>query len=350
MNNRSFTANKKWWCGGGLALALLFITVQSMQSTIAGYGKLLPAQMAVLQNKDGLVSFYTINYVTGKQEDLCVIQIERGEMLQLHMSPALNDQHMMTRDDTVAVIRSSATEEQIVLLRGELQVAQATLAAERTGEKSEVIDSYRHRLELARSQMQAKERSHQRIAELYKKDLTTADLYDISASELEALKLEAKTAQCDLNAITSGVKPSMQHMLQCKVAALEDQLAVLHEHKKRLSLLAPFTGRLSTFIASDTLLTISDSSRYVVLLPVRLADMEAVQPGAVVHCRFGSRQQTAAGAICKIKRDIFYLNSQPMVTAVAVLQQPYGDWPDGMVCKYEISCHSRLTRLISAGL
>jgi hypothetical protein len=338
-----------WWCGGGLALAVAFIVAQAMQSTIAGYGKLMPIQMAILQNKDGLVSFSVINFLTGRQDDLCIVQIERGEMLRLHMSSPTVDQTTMCKNDTIASMSSSATNEQLALLHGELGVALSKLEAERSGEKPEVINAYRNRMELARTKMEAKERSHLRLTELFKKDLTSEDLYDISANELQVMRLQTKAAQCDLDAIKTGVKPSMERMLQSQITALQEQMNVLNEHKDRLSLLAPFNGRLSTFIASDTLLTISDLSRGVLLLPVRLADMEAVRPGAVVRCRLSAGVRELEATVCRVKRDIFYFHSQPMVTAVAVLQQPVVNLPDGAVCKYKISSRPYLQRLLSDG-
>jgi|GEM_PF-2467928 len=341
---------RNWWYIGGSSLVGLFLIVQFWPAGITGYGKLMPMRMAILQNRDGLISFSTINFLTGKQEEQCLVQIDRGETMCLRLPPTPADRRTIRSRDTLAVITSSATEEQLALLQGEWAVAQATLEAERSGEKQQIIEGFRQRLQLARVQWQAKKRSHQRVAELYEKGLTTEELYDVSAAELSGLQLQCQAAQSDLAAAESGVKPSLLHSLHSRVSALQAQISALEQHKNQLSFTAPFDGRLSTFLGSDTLLTVSDHRRSVLLLPIRMTDREAVQPGAAVSCRFSAGRQTFLATVHRIERELYYLQGQPMVTVVAVLQQPAGDLPDGAIGRYRIAGQSWLHRLRSSFL
>ncbi|NLP12743.1 hypothetical protein GX408_20265 [bacterium] len=336
---------RKWRYIGGFSLAGLFLLMQFWPTGIAGYGKLMPMRMAILQNNNGLISFTTINFLTGRQEEQCLIQIDRGETMRLRLTPTPAGRMNIRNRDTLAVITSSATDEQLALLRGEWAVAQATLEAEQSGEKQQIIEGLRQRLQLARVQWQAKKRSHQRVAELYEKGLTTEELFDASAAELRGLQLQCQAAQSDLAAAETGVKPSLLRSFHNRVTALQAQINALERHKNQLSCTAPFDGRLSTFLGSDTLLTVSDHPCSVLLLPIRMMDGNAVQPGVSVTCRFNAGKQTHSATIHRINWELYYLQGRPMITAVAMLQQPAGDLPDGAICRYRIGGSSWFHRL-----
>lgn len=327
----------KWWYIGGFLLAGLLLVVQFWPAGITGYGKLLPMQMAILQNSDGLIFFSTINFLTGRQEEQCLVQIDRGETMRLRLPPTPSDRMNIRSRDTLAVITSSAADEQLALLQGEWAVARATLEAERSGEKQQIVEGFRQRLELVRVQWEAKKRSHQRVTELYEKGLTTEELLDVSAAELSGLQLQYQATRSDLAAAETGVKPSLLRSLHCRVTALQAQINALEQHKSQLSCIAPFDGRLSTFLGSDTLLTVSDHPGSVLLLPIRMTDREAVQPGATVTCRFTAGRQRLLATVHRIDREIYYLQGQPMVTVVAMLRPPAGDLPDGAVGRCRIA-------------
>jgi hypothetical protein len=348
MKTNTFFNNPVHFYIAGLLLAAALIAGQLCHHTITGYGKLMPMQQALLLNTiDGQVSFSSTNYLTGHIDALCLVQIERGEMQRLQMQPALLDQAVVEANDTLAVISSSALEEQLTALAGELAVARSTLAAEQSGEKAETIAVYQHRLEQAQAGAAEKERACQRLELLYEKKLTSFDLYDAARSAMEIAQAQFKLAESELAAINTGVKPKQVQLLQTQVSSLEKQIDLLKKRKNNYCILAPFAGRVATYFSSDTLLAVSAASPSVLLLPVRAADRQWVRPGAQVRCWDTNAGIAIEATVHRIKQEVFILNAQPMITVIAVPSQQPLAAPVGAIVKYAIACPASLSRLFN---
>ncbi|MCI0514005.1 hypothetical protein L0128_12390 [candidate division KSB1 bacterium] len=332
----------------GITIALL-LTLK-VPSSIHVYGKVMPGRQWILENSaDGHLKYSTINYKTGFTDDYCVIQIERGEMLQFNLHPALAQAIHVTKSDTIGNIFSSQLEERRVALEGQLQVALTTLKAGQVGEKESVIQAYQHRLALAETKVTEQQQRYQRIENLYQKKYVSDEEYETAVANLNAAKIEVTLARAQLDAASTGEKREQIELLKSQITALDQEINVLNERHHHYTLLAPFSGKISTFFAADTLIILSDTSSYVVLAPLKFENVDRINPGQEVEIQVLNQAQRFLGKVVVLKPELQSLNNAYVAIGAIELQSDITKYiPAGTIarCKIKIGPANLLKHLM----
>ncbi len=306
------------WILAVIILVFIAASVISFPHSIQLYGKLVPMQRWVLmRTEDGQVTYMTVNYLTGMQESFYANQMERGEIVKFHLLPGLAGRERVVYQDTLAVMTSSEANERLAQLQGERDMAIANLIAARSGEKQSVVDTYRHRLEQARSIAEEKSNMADRAVKLYEKKLLSLAEYEVAVNEARVAHSEVESAMAQLTDIRTGVKPEQVQLLETQIESLNRQIELAAQRIKSYTILAPFSGTLETMVNTDTLLILSDDSQYALLMPVRTADCAELRLGMTVSYSITGQGEPPPAVICKIGREIQYLNGESvrLVTA-----------------------------------
>lgn len=314
--------HRKNWTLVLIPISILFLIFSpiKIRQDIETYGKIMPRRQWLLETgTNGQITHKTIDYSTGLWDNYCINQTDRGDLLQFSFHPALPIQGKISAGDTVGHIFSSNTDERLVELLGQLDVATATLKANLIGEKPAVIREYESRLALAHEKSREVEKNYDRLAQLYEKKFISTEEFDAAQTQLALSRLEIAFATAQLEVARTGEKTEAVQLIYSQIGACGREIEMLKKRIANYTIRAPFAGAVSTVFSSDTLLIISDTLAYVVVFPVAFRDRHKVRAGQNVTFQGINSAGIFHGEISSIKNEVEFLNREHILRAVAKL-------------------------------
>ena len=323
MKIKWFQSAKTWVILIPAAIALIILLFVRIPHPVNTYGKSMPVRQWILETgTDGRVMHSVLNHETGFRDAYAVYQVERGEIMQFRLHSGLSFHHRISRGDTIGRIYSSETDAQLAGLRGELDLAVSMLNVGLTGEKQAVLREYENRLALARENAAHLQKEFNRIENLHEKNLISIEEYEAAKNRLSQARINIFVMEAQLEAARTGEKTEQIRLLEAQITAIKREIDTLEKRIRQFTLTAPFDGVLSTFYASDTLLSVSDTSAAVVLCPVRIRDRKKIRPGLDVNIRWMNSTYQARGELISVKNEPQHLNNEYVLTAVIKLADP----------------------------
>ncbi|MCP4569258.1 MAG: hypothetical protein GY841_16915 [FCB group bacterium] len=322
-----------------LATGVVALSPVKLPFSISAYGKIVPAKKWVLtKGTDGQLTTSSFNYESGTSEGYTVSQFAREGAMQFAIHPKILSSGAAASGDTVGIISSSETEEQMIELTGTLMTAKANLEAVRGGEKESVIHECRQRLSLARERSVWQQKDLVRFQALHQKNLISPATLDSVESEARLLDIEVGIAQAQLETALTGEKPKQIEMLQSQIQALEQEILSLHDRIGSFSITAPFGGKVSRSFASDTIMIISDTSTMLALIPVDYRIASIVSPGQEVQIKPDMGSSVIKGYLLPLDTDVRILQDRQVLLAVVQLAEPSNEILPGMMAQCTVSC------------
>jgi len=305
------------------------------------HAKIVPARKWVLEKgTNGQLLVSSFNYETGLHDEYSMAQSERGETMQFVFRSAVLSRGMVRGGDTIGTIVSSETRLRLAELEGRVATAKATLAASYTGEKESVVREAEQRIGHAEKAAAEQRTILERYRKLRAQDLVSQEQYELAETSSRLLDMEVEIARSQLETVSTGEKPEQIRLLNTQISALENELIPLRNLLNSFTVVVPFSGAISKLQSPDTLLVLSDTARYVALLPVSLASSSYVSTGLPVRVQPINRAEKIHGTLESIDRDVQLWEGEQVLVGRTVLDGSDGVLLPGMIARCEIECGS----------
>jgi multidrug resistance efflux pump len=216
--------------------------------------------------------------------------------------------------DTIGFFYSNEVEYQLARLRGLLDVEKATLKFYMTGEKEAVVEQVRRKLEGAREQMEAQRKIFERAKALYEKNLISAQEFELAQSTLKLYEANVEIAEAELQNVMTGAKGEQIKLIEANIRAIQEQINVLEKRAKSSVLTTPISGVISGYFSQDTILAVMDTSKFIILLPIKLLDTQIVKPGHTVEIK---NQESLTAMVKGSHNRVEILNGEQVVFYIA---------------------------------
>ena len=323
----------RWGIAGLLAFGGLLVLPVRIPSTVSSYAEIQCArEWSLVRGPDGLLSASVFNHDTGVSSGYQASSFDRSSSVYFTLNPAMIPGRGVTQGDTVGVVSSSETQERLIALNGELASAERLLAVNATGEKAVVVYAAEQRLAIAQRKRKEQERA------FYAKGLLPASAYESAENSLRAAGDEVALAAAALEEARTGAKPEQIQLIHGRVSALKDELAALRRRAATHTLIAPISGRVARSASSDVLLTISDTTRYVATIPVRLSDVAKVLATPAARVTLRGLSVPLHGTIAAMDREVSTIGTERVVMATAILEHAHHQPVLGLAIRCDIAC------------
>lgn len=322
-----------------LAIGLVVNLPIPIPSVVNTFGTISSTQKWVLvKGTDGRLISSTVNFKTGLNEGYRVSNFDPGSSVSFALRTSLTPGHFVTKGDTIGSIFSSETQERLIALNGELAAARGLLAVNATGQKAAIVNEAQQRLQFAKRKQLEHRTIMARAEQLHSSDLISQSEYERVRSEHNTLEDEVHIAQANLEAARTGAKPEQLELAQTNIAALENEIEAIKRRATTYTLTAPISGTVSRAVSADTLLTISDTTELLAMVPVKASDYGRVAntPDAKLTLRGVGRP--VHGKIIALDRETRLLLGQSVVMATALLENAPRELMPGMIAKCRITC------------
>jgi len=322
-----------------IALSVAALLPFHVPYSVKAYGKVVPIQKWVLtMGTDGQLIVKTFDYERGMSDECTVSQFDRGETMSFSVHPSVSVNGFVNAGDTLGLIHSSSTEQEITELRGELATAQATLAAESSGDKLSVIEEANLRLDHARIAVAEQQRVLNRLKHLVSQNLVSLEEYEAAESAAQLLKVEVSIAESQLTAARTGEKPEQINLIRQQIEALENEIGIVEKRMAAFTITSPIDGKIGRASFMDTLLVLYDTSSFVAFVPIKFSECEYVAEHQSVEISVDGSPSDLTGQLTSVDKEVHLLNGEQTVLAAAIIGESSENIFPGMVAKCKIIC------------
>jgi hypothetical protein len=312
-------------------LSLASVLPISLTWTVDAPCKILPAREWLLtKNEEGGVLATLSDYLQGSVENYTVLSIVRGDAFRFNIVPSLRPGDPLSAGDTVVKVYSHELARELSRLTGELAVAKSTLAMVKSGEKEAITQEAERALSLAKERAGVQQQIFARQDSLYKKNLISPEEFELARSAAQTTAIEVAIAEARLQTVQTGAKPEQIRMIESQIASLEAQMRALSRQVGALTLVSPFPGTFQSSPGTDTILTVEDTGR-VILMPVPIKHLSEIAPGQLVKVRIPRQIETYEGRVLRLDQRVRIVNGAQVIMAVAALNGRVKDLPMNLI-------------------
>lgn len=278
------------WIAAILIIVLFLLLPINIKYNIYVKGKLLPnKEWIIYKGSDGRLTSQITNYKTGMNQSYDVTLFDRGDAMRFSFNQSLHSGSSLMINDTVAIVYSNEIERQIENLKGEIIAAKASLSLNLTGEKEAIIEQENKTLDYSIKQSEEQKKILDRVKTLYDKGLASLEEYEIAKGTYELNIINSSISKARLQSVQTGAKKEQVSLIRSQIISLENELAILQKRFKGFTVTSPISGVLNRKTNSDTLMSISDNSEFVLLCPVKVNDIKFISDSARVKIKLNDK-------------------------------------------------------------
>lgn len=299
---------------------LLFLPIK-LNYNLYVKGKILPTkEWIIYKGTDGRLTSQLINYKTGISQSYDVNLFDRGDAMQFAFNTNMHSGGQIKTNDTIATVYSNETERQIENLKGQIISAKASLSLNLTGEKQAIIEQENKNLEYAVKQAEEQKKILDRMKIMYEKGYVSQEEYEISKGTYDLSNINIAISKSRLQTVESGAKQEQIEFINSQIYSLEKELAVLQKRFKGFTIISPLSGILNRRTNSDTLMTITDVSEYILVCPVKVNDKKFITDSAQVDIYANGNAQDVKAYIYEIDNSVKIVNGVQVVTVTSEIK------------------------------
>ncbi len=320
-------------------MGALLLLPMHIPHTMSVPGKVQPwKEWVLVHSSDGIISAAIMNHELDFAESCGNTQADRGDQASFRFHPDVTAGGAVSDGDTIGFVYSYDVEFAWAQLRGELRTELATLRLYESGEKESLVREARLKLDYARKQVEQQRREMARLNSLAEKDMLAPAEMERAQTTLQLLEIQANTAEAALTSVRTGYKKEQIDLSRARIQTLREEIHVMEKRMGYSTILTPVSGRLFRFAGSDTLAVVQDTTRYVLVLPVKWEDRVHLRPGQTVTVTVEGTGMRTSGTIKHVGNDIRIIGGSHLVRAVAEIPGNGGGLAPGLIVQCSIRC------------
>ena len=304
-------------------------------------GKVLAAEeWLIIKGRNGELITLLRNNKTGVSKSYSVAEFERGDNAKFNINPSITMGGTISKSDTIGSILSNELELRLTSLKGQLNITHSLLNQSLSGEKESLIKEANDNLDFTIRRNELDTKIFFRQQKLFEKGFISEEEFDISKNTLELDRIAVEVAKAKLQTVSTGVKKEKIDLIKSQIIALEKEIVVLEKKSSGFNLTSPLNGYVRWIPEGDTLLVISDTSEYIIALPIPLIKKDYIGSKANVHIIQPLNREYISAAFDRINNTVEYFFAKPVVLASAIVVGPKNNLVPGLIVECKVNCGS----------
>lgn len=278
------------------------------------------------------------NFQTDVLSNLKSYKFNRGDISEVIMKKDLQTGTPVEAGDTIAEIHSFFISNELSRVHNELAIEQSALKVESSGQKQEVIDQAFQEYTRATQQFDLEEKRFLRQKKLYTDSIIASERFEEAenAYKLAGINIEI-TRQAMLSAKSGGKPENIQLILQ-RIEALRHEIRTLEELKAQYIIVPPISGLASYNHQENEIISICDTSGFILKIPVRLKDLRYLNQIKSIRFSIPGRSQEVDAEFISVEGNVQYMDNRQMALAKALIRDGHPSVYPGMTVKCKVVC------------
>jgi len=265
-------------------------------------------------------------------------KFERGDIAEVYLDKSLDTGRYVKQNDTIAFIHSFYIENEITRLRNLRKVEKNALQMNLSGEKKELVDQAQKKYEFAQQQLDLENKKFEREKQLYQDSIISTADFEITENAHELAQINVEIAQNEFKALKTGVKPEEVEYLQQKIDSYSDEIEKLEKQVEQYYITTPINGIVQFNKMSNGIVTISDTSKYVLKIPVKINNLKYLHDISAIKFSLPGYDEKIDASFLDIEDNVNVLPNEQMVLARAIISGgKYRIYP-GMMVQCRVIC------------
>ncbi len=313
--------------GSGIVSVVLLVLVGSLflpdefELSVKAPGKVMPVkEWRLIQAEDGALRATLQDHRKGTVDAYAINRFERGDAIQFNLNDDLFDQRFLSVGDTVGTIYSTEIDIRLTELQGELAAQEASLRMYGAGEKPALIEEARQGILRAESRTKEHSSVLSRLRRLHSQSLIAEEELEAAESLQQVYIADVAIAQAQLKARETGARKEQLDLTRTEMEALQGSIAALQKRLQFQTIISPISGYIARSFAPDTLLTVRDTTGFLVLIPVAWKNQPLLNVGNAVEVTIPETNTSVTGILLDIGDAIHRVNGEQVVPAIAFVE------------------------------
>lgn len=254
-----------------LAIIIVFIIPFKIPYTIKATARIYPSQEWILMvgQDDSFISVIYDNK-TNVINNLTNYKFDRGDIAELMINPQLVSGQQVNKGDTIAYIHSFVIENELSILRSEIEVEKASLEVITAGEKESIILEAENKYDYAKQQLKLDEKTFFRQKTLFRDSVISAAEFDLAENAYQLAKINLNILENELLSLKSGDKPSEINLINIRINSIKNNIEILENQKDQYFIITPKSGIINFSPAFEQYFSISDINEYILKIAIQL--------------------------------------------------------------------------------
>ncbi|MCB0729741.1 MAG: HlyD family efflux transporter periplasmic adaptor subunit [Ignavibacteriae bacterium] len=319
-------------------LIIIFLPIEYPIS-VKSKGKLLPLKTWILaKGTDGRLLTSLTDNSSGITNHFSASQFERGDAVQFNLNQNLIEKGNVTLGDTIGYVISNEIEKNIQKLKSELETSKASLRVQTSSQKQSIIEEEKRKLEFAEKELEEQSKIYNRKKLLFERDLISQQEFEADEARYELAKININIAKERLKTVESGAKEEEISFAESQIRAIENEINILQKRYESNNIISPITGSINRTYSVDTLLVISDTSKYVILMPIKWNDSRKVQVNQSMSVSLPESNEIINGIVSSIGNNVNTYSNYQYVMVTAISENKLNDLKPGLYVDCKINC------------
>ncbi len=338
MDLKKLDKNTQTWIIIGVVIIVLLIIPIKIPYKITIPGKVLSSkEWLITRDVEGRLMTSLVNNRSGVHESYGVISFERGDAMHFNMHPAIISGSSISTEDTIAILYSNESEKQLSSLKASLESQIAMLEVSKSAEKEALISEAEQGVLYAERQFIEQGKIYKRQKGLYEKELISEEEFDLSKGALDLFRINVEIAKERLKNVTTGEKPEQIELIKTNIEGLQEEIDIMEQRFSDYIIRSPISGKINRVFSSDTLLTISDTSEFIIIMPVQWDYKDYLRKDQVVE--FDLKDDTSpAGKIITLENSAGIINQDVVTLVTASYSGDNLNFRPGLLIECTIIC------------
>lgn len=327
------------------ALAFIYLVPVRISSDISISGKIFPARQWVLfAGSNGQIMNTQIDLVAGVSHVYETREFSRGDDVRFEINPEILTKSLIRKGDTIGTIFSNETHMLLNDARRDLEVKQALLASNQTGDKEALVELAKSRLQYAEIDAENQKREFSRQQELFKQEVIPEQDFEDQERLLKLSQAEVEIRKAELQTATTGEKPETLKMVEAEIEKIKSRISDLEDKLGLQTIISPITGIFQNSYAADTLMIIQSMDELIIKMPVGLKDRSRVFIGQNVTSTVLGQKQAFHSEVVQISNHISATGGKQTFIVTAAIRHHETELLPGVVFKGKMEAEKILLR------
>lgn len=322
----------------GLAVITLFLPIKTHYRFDAT-SKIFPIrEWNLKRGQDDSYISEMHNYQTNVLSHVKSYKFERGDISEINQLKPIKGGDFVKAGDTLAYINSFFIENEITKLDNLRAVEEGNLAMKRSGEKQELIDEAEERYRFAKEKESLEEKQYKRYQKLIADSVISFSEFDEIENNYELAKINLEIAQRELFTLKTGAKEEEIAYINQKINSYEREIKTFERLKNKYNIISPISGIVSFNKMQDGIITISDTSKYILKIPVRVNNAQFLDRISSIKFSIPGHDEKIAATFISIDESVSLLSNQQLVMAKALIEGGQFTLYPGMAVECTVYC------------
>jgi hypothetical protein len=278
------------------------------------------------------------NFQTNVLSHLKSYKFERGDISEVNFMDGLVSGGYLNSHDTVAYIHSYYIENEINKLLNLKKVEEDALKIQASGEKEALVQQANQRYDFAKREYELANKNYVRQQKLYNDSVISTADFEVYESAYHLAKINVQIAHSDLLALQTGAKQEEINYIQQRIDSYSREIEFLESLKSQYFIVPPISGIVSYNNSVDEILTISDTSQYILKIPVKISNIQYLMEISAIEFSVPGYNDKLDASFINLDENVNLLPNQQMVMAKALISGGQFKLYPGMAVQCKVIC------------